>query len=123
MFYRFFILIVLLFVGSPELYAHSQCIKRASMIAQAVANTQYSNKTHPIKGPFKTTSTSEVTSAYYQELGLSSTKREELQKKCLHHVYLVTLQSSDKWDCLYYVTLNLDKGCPFSKIEFHHCAK
>ncbi|MFU8797736.1 MAG: hypothetical protein ACNA7Y_03450 [Gammaproteobacteria bacterium] len=112
-------------INTLKKFERGMCSKPVEDYAKAIANLQYPSNTEEIKAPFTVINTHEVTDAYLKESGYDEKKMAEMKKYDPIEVYSVSLKSSDKWECLYYITLQamFPNICDFKAIAFHHCGK
>lgn len=97
----------------------------ASGYALAIANQQYAKHGTFANKPFKVNEVREVTHYYFKESGMNKKQIAASLKNDPVEVHQVFLQSTNGWECTYYVTLSTSASrfCDFSSIRFQFCSQ
>lgn len=123
--FKIFLSIFLSMLSIVGFAGDGSCKKLASSYADVIASAKYTEEKIEPTPPFKVISADESTEVYFKEFGYDKKKIAEIKKYDPVKIYAVSLESSDQWQCVYYVTLSItpDNKCSFKTVSQHHCAK
>ena len=112
-------------VSSAVSNHHEFCSHRmAEHYAMDIAKIQFA-KNKEMMMPFKIKNTTEVTKYYFAAANYSAKKIRDIAKNNPVEIVLVNLESLNKWECQYYVTLSTESSrkCDFVAIYYDFCSK